>query len=476
MPVRMNTGGGVSAGKDTATEADVRYPKTFHSGTDVKARIGSILDCAIKKITPGKSMQTIPKGSYIAEDIEVAGDDNLVTGNIRSGASIFGVSGDQNVVDTSDGNLAAASMLKGQKGYSCGTAVNGEMETLSSESFSPSDSTAYNNCKIVGSAENSFVGAFDYSITGYIAGKIRIHIANLIRGNIRSGAKVGGIGGYIEGTFTGDATAVESDIVKGKTAGINGEMKTGTLTDNSGTVKAATTILNADNSRVEMAIPATAKYSTASKLYITYESIRTLIGLTAAKLANGTTLLGITGTYKGLGDATAADVLSGKKFSAASLSNAEGTMTNNGAKTATLNPGGSYTIPKGYHNGSGKITAKTRYVKQLEAQAYRGFGLSSSDYEAGYEQSFTMPAAGVVYYNGISACYSASKNVTCEIYKNGTLVDSRNMTSSDSWSVRGTMVAKSFSAASGDVIKVVAKATSGTHAIAMMDATIVYFQ
>ena len=33
-------------------------------------------------------------------------------------------------------------------------------------------------------------------------------------------------------------------------------------------------------------------------------------------------------------------------------------MTNQGAKTATLNPGGSYTIPAGYHNGSGKVTAR----------------------------------------------------------------------------------------------------------------------
>lgn len=35
-----------------------------------------------------------------------------------------------------------------------------------------------------------------------------------------------------------------------------------------------------------------------------------------------------------------------------------GTMTDNGAKTATLDAGGSYTIPAGYHNGQGKISAK----------------------------------------------------------------------------------------------------------------------
>lgn len=36
-----------------------------------------------------------------------------------------------------------------------------------------------------------------------------------------------------------------------------------------------------------------------------------------------------------------------------------GTMLNNGAKTATLNCGATYTIPAGYHNGSGKVTANS---------------------------------------------------------------------------------------------------------------------
>ena len=59
------------------------------------------------------------------------------------------------------------------------------------------------------------------------------------------------------------------------------------------------------------------------------------------------------------GNATAGHVLSGKTFSNASSSGLTGTMTNNGAKTASLNCGGSYTIPAGYHNGSGKITANS---------------------------------------------------------------------------------------------------------------------
>ena len=34
-------------------------------------------------------------------------------------------------------------------------------------------------------------------------------------------------------------------------------------------------------------------------------------------------------------------------------------MTNRGAVSKSLNPGSSYTIPAGYHNGSGKVTANS---------------------------------------------------------------------------------------------------------------------
>lgn len=55
--------------------------------------------------------------------------------------------------------------------------------------------------------------------------------------------------------------------------------------------------------------------------------------------------------------ATAAKILSGET-AYVDGEKVTGTMADNGAKTSTLSAGGSYTIPAGYHNGSGKITAK----------------------------------------------------------------------------------------------------------------------
>lgn len=58
------------------------------------------------------------------------------------------------------------------------------------------------------------------------------------------------------------------------------------------------------------------------------------------------------------GNAARTDVLSGKTFTSSNGAALSGSMTNRGAWTGTVNPGSSITIPKGYHNGSGKVTAK----------------------------------------------------------------------------------------------------------------------
>ena len=58
-----------------------------------------------------------------------------------------------------------------------------------------------------------------------------------------------------------------------------------------------------------------------------------------------------------IGNAEVGDVLEGKTFSNSDAIDVAGTMTNRGAVTTTVDPGKSYTIPEGYHNGKGKITA-----------------------------------------------------------------------------------------------------------------------
>lgn len=55
---------------------------------------------------------------------------------------------------------------------------------------------------------------------------------------------------------------------------------------------------------------------------------------------------------------TAADLLSGKQLIDANGNVLTGTMVNRGAQSKVLEQGDSYTIPAGYHNGNGVISAK----------------------------------------------------------------------------------------------------------------------
>lgn len=79
-------------------------------------------------------------------------------------------------------------------------------------------------------------------------------------------------------------------------------------------------------------------------------------GLSEGKLLKGQSAFGLTGTATGDATSGAGDILNGKT-AYVNGSKVTGTMPNQRAKSASLNAGGSYTIPAGYHNGKGKITA-----------------------------------------------------------------------------------------------------------------------
>jgi len=81
------------------------------------------------------------------------------------------------------------------------------------------------------------------------------------------------------------------------------------------------------------------------------------------------------------GNAVVGDVLSGKTFANASNDALTGTMPNRGAVSQSLNCGDSYTIPAGYHNGNGKVTANSLASQTGVDQGYHpiahGFVMST---------------------------------------------------------------------------------------------------
>lgn len=68
----------------------------------------------------------------------------------------------------------------------------------------------------------------------------------------------------------------------------------------------------------------------------------------------------VAGTLELTGNSGASDVLTGKTFYTTNPKTKQtGTMANRGAVSQALNAGGNYTIPAGFHNGSGRVTANS---------------------------------------------------------------------------------------------------------------------
>lgn len=134
------------------------------------------------------------------------------------------------------------------------------------------------------------------------------------------------IEGISTGVDTSDGDAVASEIFKDKIAYVDGKKVVGTMADN------GTTLTKTVTENGGVTIPE--GYHRAGEL---------TVDVFSPDLSVVT--------------ATAANVLTGSSFVNSSGAKVDGTMKNNGAVSKTLTTNTSYTIPAGYHNGSGKVIA-----------------------------------------------------------------------------------------------------------------------
>lgn len=82
---------------------------------------------------------------------------------------------------------------------------------------------------------------------------------------------------------------------------------------------------------------------------------------------------GLSKTKLALANAAESDVLSGKRFYARDKIIKEGSMPNRGSWGTTINPGGVATIPSGFHDGGGQVTAvslKTMTITMAPSSMY----------------------------------------------------------------------------------------------------------
>lgn len=121
----------------TAAAGDVLSGKYFYKSTGEKTQ-GSIASKSSSDLQASVLTVTAPAGYYASAASKTLTDASLISGNIKSGATIFGVSGATNVVDTtvSSDAASASTVISGKKAYVNGSLITGEasMPTISQDS------------------------------------------------------------------------------------------------------------------------------------------------------------------------------------------------------------------------------------------------------------------------------------------------------------------------------------------------------
>ena len=192
--------------------------------------------------------------------------------------------------------------------------------------------------------------------------------------------------------------------------------------------------------------PGTSDQSIASGQYLNgTQTIKGDSNLTAGNIRSGVKIFNVTGSYAGSSSsggvdtsdatATAANILSGKT-AYVNGSKLTGTMTNNGAVSKTMTANGSYTIPAGYHNGSGKVTVNVSSSSgssnnNIEAYAITntnpsvsfkrtdgaikiwGYGTMTSSSCLGGQSPSLIAFVGDRYYN--SACWGSPSSTSLSL-------------------------------------------------------------
>ncbi|MDO4277275.1 MAG: fibronectin type III domain-containing protein [Lachnoclostridium edouardi] len=115
------------------------------------------------------------------------------------------------------------------------------------------------------------------------------------------------------------------------------------------------------------------------------------------------------GTLELTGNASDSQVLAGSTYyNTNPKTKRTGTMVNQGAKTAALNAGGSYTIPAGYHNGAGKVTANTLASQTGGATAEDKYVYKGKTYwKDGTKRTGTMTVSSVVSFSVAATSYNS---------------------------------------------------------------------
>ena len=267
----------------------------------------------------------------------------ITSDKIKSGESIFGVEGNQSVVDTSDANATSDDIVQGKTAYVNGQKVTGTVQEINSDlGVSEGEYVTNDTIPSVGVTETNIFAPIPDTVLLRGDNKSQIIMvvknsdiatdAGLTPDKLVEGNKILGITGTAKvGTDTSDANATAKDIVSGKTAYVNGNKLSGTITQvNNGSNLEVSTVSNllfnmveSDNNIIKIGYNFNDNYDKVfrqgSRLFIKipYTELTTPLAIYPNMIAKGSKILGISGTYEGSGvdtsdaNATANDIIEG---------------------------------------------------------------------------------------------------------------------------------------------------------------------
>lgn len=278
-----------------------------------------------------------------ASSILAEKNEKVIPENIKAGVTIFGITGSVKELDKVE-NLDLSTATK----------VENEGDSI----------------KVTGTpVEGIEVGVDTNSnITVHCPDSEIVTAKGITSGQIIQGQTVLGLEGTGQtGVDTSDATASANDIIKGKTAYANNEILTGTIEQVTEVSSSASVVVGTSDTTFSTSIEnrSVVEGGTNVKLTTGNSNLASKIGLTSEVLAEGTTILGVTGTAEVGGidtsDATAsyADIMEGK-FAYANGKRIDGWIKDNGSLSYTPSTI-AQTIPEGYTSG-GTVYAVTSEV------------------------------------------------------------------------------------------------------------------
>ena len=259
----------------------------------------------------------------------------LTADKLTQGNTILGVEGTATTggIDTSDADATADDIVSPKTAYVNGEKLEGTIQLAPYQTADELrelgiDPTLFNKDRykavVVGGADGTTILGMNIPFVSYVylkGGYIISALANaelaedinLSADKIVSGNTILGIEGTAStgGIDTSDADATESDIVAGKTAYVNGEKITGTVTE---TVATTGIVVGEGEStpyptyelsmepanKIDLRMNSDMLFRIGSYISLNDNNeLSNVIGLTANKIKAGETILGIEGTYEG---------------------------------------------------------------------------------------------------------------------------------------------------------------------------------